>query len=101
MASVDAKSPTPYDTSRQHADSAAGAAAGHALRKVDQRAVSPQPLEGVERALLLVLHMHHDLAEVDQHPAAVPLALTAYRLGADAAQPVLDLVDDRLHLAVV
>jgi hypothetical protein len=48
-----------------------------------------------------VLHVHHDVAVVDQHPAAVALALAADRLGADLAQLVLDLVDDRLDLAVV
>ena len=82
----------------RHAVAAAGGDVG---RQRDQRAVAPQPLEGVELPLLLVLHVHDDVAVVDQHPAAVALALAADRLGADLAQLVLDLVDDRLHLAVV
>jgi hypothetical protein len=48
-----------------------------------------------------VLHVHHDVGVVEQHPPAVALALAAYRLGAELAQPVLDLVDDGPHLAVV
>ena len=74
---------------------------GDVGRQRDHRAVAPEPLEGVELPLLLVLDVHHDLAVVDQHPAAVALALAADRLGADLAQLVLDLVDDRLDLPVV
>ena len=48
-----------------------------------------------------MLHMDDDLAVVDQHPATVPLALAAHRLGADLAKLVLDLVDDRLDLSFV
>ena len=65
------------------------------------RAVAPQPLEGVELPLLLVLDVHDDLAVVDEHPATVTFALATDRLGAELAQLVLDLVDDRLDLAVV
>ncbi len=70
-------------------------------RQRDRRAVAPEPLEGVELPLLLVLDVHDDLAVVDEHPAPVALALAADRLGADLAELVLDLVDDRLDLAVV
>ena len=37
---------------------------------VDQRAVPPQPVEGVELALLRVLDVDDDVAEVQEHPAA-------------------------------
>src|SRR6478735_8939814 len=73
----------------------------HVGRQLDRRAVAPQPLEGVEAALLLVLHVHDDVAVVDEHPAAVALALAPDRLGVDLAELVLDLVDDRLHLPLV
>ena len=53
---------------------------GDVRRELDQRAVAPQPLEGVELPLLLVLHVHDDVAVVDQHPPAVALALAADRL---------------------
>ena len=75
--------------------------ADHVGGQRDRRAVAPQPLQGVELPLLLVLDVHHDLAVVDEHPPAVAFALAAQRLGADLAQLVLDLVDDRLDLAVV
>ena len=76
-------------------------AGGHVRGQRDHRAVAPEPLERVELALLGVLHVHHDLGVVDQHPAAVALALAAYGLGAGLAQLLLDLVDDRLDLALV
>ena len=58
------------------------AALGHA--EVDLGAVLPEPLELVELALLVVLDVHDDVAEVDEDPAAVALALAADRLGARA-----------------
>src|SRR5689334_6134545 len=70
-------------------------------RQVDGRAVAPQPLEGVELPLLLVLHVHDDLAVVEQHPATLAVALATDRLGARIAQLVLDLVHERADLAVV
>ena len=69
-------------------------------REVDLGAVLPEPLEGVVVALLLVLHVHDDVAEVDEHPATLALALTAQRLAAELAEPVLDLVDDGADLAL-
>jgi hypothetical protein len=48
-----------------------------------------------------VLHVDDDLAEVEQDPAALLLALAPDRLGAELAQPLLDGVHDREHLAVV
>src|SRR3954471_20684280 len=70
-------------------------------RQLDQGAVAPEPLQGVELPLLLVLHVDDDVAVVDQHPTAVALSLATDGLGAELAELVLDLVDDRLHLAVV
>src|SRR5207342_17178 len=68
--------------------------------EVDLGAVLPEPLQLVELTLLVVLDVHDDVAEVEQHPAAVPLPLAADRLGADLTQPVLHLVDDGADLAV-
>src|SRR3546814_4975419 len=70
-------------------------------RQLDGRAVLPETLERVELALLLVLDVDDDVSEVDQHPTAVTPTLAADRLGAHLTQPVLDLVHDRLPLAVV
>src|SRR6476469_2962984 len=63
-------------------------------RQVDLRAVLPQALERVVLALLLVLDVDDDVAEVDEDPAALALALAADRLADQLTQPVLDLVDD-------
>src|SRR5699024_1822879 len=71
------------------------------LGQVDDRAVAPEPLEGVELALVLVLDVHDDVAVVDEDPAPVALALATDRLGAELAERALDGVDDRLDLAVV
>src|SRR3954454_22235223 len=76
-------------------------AGGHVGRKLDQGAVAPEPLEGVELPLLLVLYVDDDVAVVDEHPPPVALALAPDRLLTGVAELVLDLVDDRLHLAVV
>src|SRR4051812_15768241 len=76
-------------------------AGAHGVGQRDQGAVAPQSLEGVERTLLLVLDVYDDLGVVEEHPPAVPLTLTPYRLGAQLAELVLDLVDDRAHLPVV
>ena len=67
----------------------------------DERAVLPEPLEGVEDPLLGVLDVHDDVAVVEQHPAAVALALAADRLVPLQAQRLLDRVDDGLDLALV
>ncbi|GAA3064376.1 hypothetical protein GCM10020000_54980 [Streptomyces olivoverticillatus] len=49
-----------------------------------------------------MLHVHDDVDVVQQHPAGVAVALAAHGLGAELLeQPLLDLVDDRLDLAVV
>src|SRR4051794_26932108 len=48
-----------------------------------------------------MLDMDDDVAVVEQHPATLALALASNRPGSDLAQLVLDLVDDRAHLAVV
>src|SRR4051794_19569538 len=64
---------------RSTTGSAAGGG-GDVRGERDGRAVAPEPLERVELPLLLVLDMDDDLAVVDQHPAAVALALAADRL---------------------
>src|SRR3954452_7921977 len=78
-----------------------GGAGPHVGRELDEGAVAPEPLEGVELPLLLVLHVDDDVAVVDQHPPPVALALAPDRLLAGVAELVLDLVDDRLDLTVV
>src|SRR3954471_2328466 len=61
-------------------------AAGHTRRQLDQRAVAPEPLQCVEGALLLVLHVDDDLAVVEQHPSALALTFPAYRFRAVLSQ---------------
>src|SRR3712207_2526027 len=53
----------------------ARASAADRRRQLDRGAVAPGPLEGVEGPLLLVLDVDDDLGVVDEHPAAVTLAL--------------------------
>jgi hypothetical protein len=48
-----------------------------------------------------MLDVDHDVGVVEQHPAPLTLALAPHRPLPQAAQPVLDLVDDRLDLPVV
>ena len=73
----------------------------HLLGQLDRRAVLPDALEGVVDPLLGVLDVHDDVDVVEQHPAALALALAAHRLGAQPAQSLLDRVDDRADLPVV
>src|SRR6202042_515359 len=62
------------------------------LGERDLRAVLPDALEGVEDALLLVLHVDHDVVVVKQHPAALVLALPPPEGGACLLE--LDLHND-------
>src|SRR6266851_5070518 len=73
----------------------------HRLGQLDLRAVLPQPFQSVERALLGVLHVDHDVQVVQQHPTAFALALTAHRAGPGLAQVVLDRLDDGPYLTVI
>ncbi len=66
----------------------------------DRRAVLPQPVERVVRALVGLLDVHDDIDVVEQHPPALALAFAAHRLGAKVTQPALDGVDDGAHLPV-
>src|SRR5690606_10599529 len=76
------------------------ATAAGVLGQLDGRAVLPQPLERVVGAVLGVLHVHHDVAEVEQDPAGLRLALLPDGLGALLEQGALDGVDDRGDLAL-
>ena len=48
---------------------------------------SPQPFQRVVDALLRVLDVHHDVAEVEQDPSPLTLTLPANRLGAQFEHP--------------
>ena len=72
--------PVPQDQDAAHLAGAAGRR--RSVDERDERAVLPEPLEGVEHALLGVLDVDDDVAVVEQHPAPVALALAAHRLGA-------------------
>ena len=72
----------------------------HAQR--NPRRVAPQPVQGVEDPLLLVLHVHHDVPEVQEHPATLGLAFPAHRLDPGLlAQLVLHLVHDGVHQPLI
>ena len=97
--------PQQDDLARRH--SAVHGVGGAACRRGgvgerDERAVLPQPLEGVEHPLLGVLDVDHDVGVVEQHPAAVALALAADGLVRRRARSLLlDRVDDGLDLPLV
>ena len=65
------------------------------------RAVPPQPVEGIEVALVLVLDVDDDVDVVQQRPAALAGAFAAGGLVAGLAHLLLDLVDDRVDLSLV
>src|SRR6202020_3515926 len=69
-------------------------ARGHRLRQPDDRAVLPQPLEGVEHALFLVLDVDGHVGVVEKDPASFALAFPAEPLGPRLAPPGLNLLDD-------
>jgi hypothetical protein len=48
-----------------------------------------------------VLHVHDDVDEVQQHPPALALAFTAYRLDPQLQQAFLDRVDNGLDRPLV
>ena len=63
------------------------------LRQLEDGAVLPQPLQGVEDPLLRVLHVHDDVHVVQEDPAALALPLAADGLDAEVLQqPLLDPV---------
>src|SRR5690606_14355665 len=70
------------------------------LGQRDDRAVLPEALERVVDAVLGVLDVHDDVAEVQEDPAGLLLALAADRLGARLEHRLLDRVDDRRDLAL-
>src|SRR3954452_10080875 len=72
---------------------------GGGVGERDERAVPPEALERVEHPLLGVLDVHDDVTVVEQHPAAVALALAADRLAAGLPGPLLDRRDGRLRPA--
>jgi len=67
----------------------------------DLRAVLPQSLEVVERALLRVLHVDHEVDVVQEDPTVLAVPLTTDRLVARGEQLLLHRVDDGPHLALV
>src|SRR5699024_1021692 len=67
--------------------------------QIDDGGVAPEPLEGVEGAVLGMLDVHDDVAVVQQHPAGVALALATQRLAAPLREKgLLDAVHDGGHL---
>lgn len=67
---------------------------------VDERAVLPEALQLVELSLLLVEHVHDQIAEVEQNPAPALAPLTTNGAHARSVQSVLDSVGDGLHVAL-
>src|SRR5690606_41041180 len=65
------------------------------LRHLDGGAVLPEPLERVELAVLVVLHVDDDVAVVEQHPARLRHTLLAEGLDALVVHRLVDGVDDR------
>ena len=66
--------------------------------KSNGRAIAPTPIQRVNLALLGVLDAHHDVAEIQQYPMPVTLALTANQLNLQLVHPPLDDVDDGRRL---
>src|SRR5262245_48602548 len=64
------------------------------------RLAAPHFLEVVELAHRGMHDVHHDVAEVDQHPFAGLLSLDAVDARAELANAFLHPVGERLHLAV-
>ena len=64
------------------------------------RIVTPEALEGIEPAGLLLEDVDDQVAVVEQHPLGAVVALDVQRTHPLAAQPLLDRVGDRLHLAL-
>jgi len=67
---------------------------------LDPLRIEPQTLEAVVLPLLLAEDVHDHVDVVEQHPARLVLALAPDRTDADGAESFLDLLDDRLHLAI-
>src|SRR5699024_6479430 len=60
------------------------------LGQLHGRAVLPEPREGIELALFLMLDVHHDLAVVQQRPAPLSDAFASHRLDAFVVHRFLD-----------
>ena len=67
----------------------------------DHGTVTPQPVQRVEIAFVLVLDVHDDVDVVQQRPAAFAGALAASGLVAGLAHFLFDLVDDGVDLSFV
>src|SRR6266496_2711662 len=78
-----------------------GDQAAHLVAAGDHWSVTPEPLEVVVLALLLMEDVHHDVDEVQQDPVRLALALAAQRPGALLTTGALDLLGDRANLAIV
>ena len=75
--------------------------AASSVERHHDRAVPPQPVQRIEVALVLVLDVHDDVDIVQQRPTALAGAFAARRLVSRFAHLFLDLVDDRVDLALV
>src|SRR5919198_2324528 len=67
----------------------------------DHGGVPPEPLQVVVVALLLQEHVDHEVHEVEEDPARLPLAFAPQRPGALGAAGAFDLLDDGADLAGV
>lgn len=78
-----------------------GVGAVRRRRKLQTRRVAPQPVQTVERPLVLQKDVDHEIDVVEKHPVAGALAFDV--TGGDAellVQTVLDLLGDGYHLPV-
>src|SRR6185312_9046186 len=64
-------------------------------------AVTPQPIQGIEVAVILVLNVNDDVAIVQQRPAPFAGALAARGFVARLTHFLLDLVDDGIDLSFI
>jgi hypothetical protein len=69
--------------------------------EINRRAVLPQPLQGVQLALLLMLHVHHDVDVVEQHPAVLSFSLATCTMGLVLVHGFVDSIYDRRDLTLV
>ena len=69
--------------------------------KLDDRAITPQPLKPVKHPLFFVEHVRDNIAEVEEDPSTQFPSFTPECLSTDQVSLVFDFVSDRLDVSFV